>query len=493
MTGAPTCARRATRRRNASCYEQPIVELLAPGTVVADRYRLIRKRGSGGVGSVWLARDLSLDSYCGIKLIDCGQANAAELSVRAEREARSAAQLRGAHVVDVFEHGIWNGIPFIAMEFLEGEDLGERLKRVGRLSPEQTYRIVAQIARALVRAHGMGIIHRDLKPDNVFLVPGDEHEVAKLLDFGIAHHEIYSEEIKTTQAGTLIGTPCYLSPEQARGSVVDWRSDLWALGILVFECLTGRPPFASEALGELMLMIVCEPIPPMTRHNPALPSAIDGWWQQVCARDPADRFQSAKQLADSLASALAIQTKLEVPDILPSGLRALGVSTLPVGRRTGASPAQSVPIAESSSANSFGNDALVIPMQRALPFSRRWLVSAAVAAVLAIGAVSTISRANGVEILEKSPELLSRSPSALPVPRIATEPDRAGRPERRDLSPAKRAPVRRTPAPQRSSTPKAKTLRQLDPAGPKEPAGACEHEAAPAEPRKIDGVPDYGI
>jgi serine/threonine-protein kinase len=475
------------------------VDLLAPGTIIADRYQLIRKRGSGGVGSVWLAHDRSLDSFCGIKLIDVRRENAIELGVRAEREARSAAQIRCTHVVDVFEHGTWNGIPFIAMEFLEGEDLGERLKRTTRLSPELTYRIVAQVARALVRAHGIGIVHRDVKPDNVFLVPGDEQEIAKVLDFGVARHESYSPESKTTLAGSLIGTPCYLSPEQARGETIDWRSDLWALGVLVFECLTGRLPFASEALGELMLMILCEPIPPMRRFNPELPEAVDRWWERASARDPAQRFQSAKQLADALAIAVGIEPRLEIPDILPLGLRSLGVSSLPpVSLPAAAATEGRVPAVEESggwqNANSLGSQGSAFPLRRHRARHQRWLLPAGVAAVLAVVAISTISRARDMQGVKNPPALLRRSPAAaLPIPAITLAPERVLTPAKRRnaASNQKPMPVRRAPWPKRSAAQAAPPQKPAQPID-SEPARACERDAEPAR-ADVGGVPDYGI
>jgi serine/threonine protein kinase len=285
--------------------------------VVAGRYRLVRMLGSGGMGTVWLAHDLSLDSQCALKLIDDDKAASEEVRIRFEREARAAAQVRGAHVVDIFDHGEHEGVPFIAMEYLEGEDLEERLRRLGRLDAESTYRVIAHVARALVRAHSLGIVHRDLKPENIFLVQGDEHEIAKVLDFGIAKHDTYSLRDKATKTGSFLGTPFYVSPEQARGKVIDYRSDLWSLGVIAFQCLTGRPPFESEALGELMGLILYEDLPKPTERNPELPPALDEWWQRAAARDPEERFQSAKELADSLAVALGIQRILAVPHIPP--------------------------------------------------------------------------------------------------------------------------------------------------------------------------------
>jgi serine/threonine protein kinase len=292
------------------------VQPLAPGNVIAERYRLERKLGAGGMGSVWLANDLSLGSTCAIKLVDPDKAGNEEVRVRFQREARAAAQIRSANVVDVFDHGLWQDMPFIVMEHLEGEDLGARLDRQGRLDLAQTYDIVAQVARALVRAHAMGIVHRDLKPENIFLVPGDDHEIAKVLDFGIAKLDQYSLRDKTTKTGSFMGTPYYMSPEQARGKNIDWRSDLWALGVIVFQCLTGKPPFESEALGDLMGMILYDPIPKITDRDSSLPPELEAFWERACNRDRELRFQSAKELADALAQTAMLERR-EVPTLPP--------------------------------------------------------------------------------------------------------------------------------------------------------------------------------
>lgn len=287
------------------------------GVVVAGRYRLVRKLGAGGMGSVWLAHDTSLDSQLALKLIDDDKAKSDEVRLRFAREAKAAAQLRGAHVVDVFDHGDSDGTLYIAMEYLQGEDLGARLERVGRLDGAATYRIVAHVARALVRAHANGIVHRDLKPENIFLVQGDEEEIAKVLDFGIAKLDAYSLQDKATRTGSFLGTPFYVSPEQARGKSTDYRSDLWSLGIIVFQCLTGRPPFESEALGELMGLILYEDLPRLTQYNPELPATIDAWWERAAMRDRELRFQSAKEMADALGHALGLGKVISIPTIAP--------------------------------------------------------------------------------------------------------------------------------------------------------------------------------
>ena len=291
--------------------------LRAPGVTVANRYRLSRQLGVGGMGTVWLADDLLLDSRCALKLIDDDKAQSDEVRIRFAREAKVAAQLRGAHVVDVFEHGEWEATPFIAMEYLEGEDLGTRLENRGVLDAASTYRIAAHVARALARAHAFGIVHRDLKPENIFLVPGDDGEIAKVLDFGIAKHDAYSLRDKATKTGSFLGTPYYVSPEQARGKTTDHRSDLWSLGVIVFQCLTGRPPFESEALGELMGLILYEDLPKPSDVRPELSPEFDAWWEKAAKREREERFQSAKEFADSLAEALGQPATLAVPSLSP--------------------------------------------------------------------------------------------------------------------------------------------------------------------------------
>jgi serine/threonine protein kinase len=379
------------------------VQAAATGSIIADRYCLLRKLGAGGMGSVWLAHDQSLDSQCAVKLVDPEKAADEEVRIRFEREAKAAAQIRGANVVDIFDHGIWDGTPFIVMEYLEGEDLGARLDREGALGTEQTYQIVSQVARALVRAHAAGIVHRDLKPENIFLVPGDDQEVAKVLDFGIAKHEQYSLAGKTTKTGSFMGTPYYMSPEQARGRAIDWRSDLWALGVIAYQCLNGRPPFESEALGELMGMIIYDPIPPITASAPELPDALELWWQRAVSRDREQRFQSAKELADSFGEAIETSKQMAVPSIAPrmslpsfhdfDALRSISLNTppMPLADQSGrfSSPAlfadrTRVDIDEGTDAPVTRTRGSVLPELSSLPRRQRLIVLSVGGALLAV-------------------------------------------------------------------------------------------------------------
>ncbi len=279
---------------------------LRPGAVVSGRYELIGLLGTGGMGAVWKAKDCTLDAPCALKFIDESMVANDEVRARFEREAKAAAQIRSPHVVDVFEYGVWQGRPYIAMEYLDGEELAARLERVGMLDASMTYRIVAHVARALMRAHAGGIVHRDLKPENIFLVDADSGENAKVLDFGIAKHSAYSIVDKTTKTGSFLGTPYYMSPEQARGEVIDHRSDLWALAVIAFQCLAGRPPFHGDSLGTLLGQIMYEGIPRIREAAPHLPAAVEIWWTRAIERNREKRFQTAAELSDALGDALGL-------------------------------------------------------------------------------------------------------------------------------------------------------------------------------------------
>jgi serine/threonine protein kinase len=293
---------------------------LVEHAVIAGRFRLNHPIGRGGMGSVWHATHLGLDIPCAVKFIEGEYASVAEAQARFEREAKAAATLRSPHVVQILDHGVCEGTPYIAMELLEGEDLGKRLLKVGKLSPREVHGIVTQVCRALSKAHGLGIVHRDLKPDNIFLVRDDDREIAKVLDFGIAKRDQNSLQGSNTKTGAMLGTPYYMSPEQAQGTKsVDFRSDLWSLGVIVYQCATGLLPFESEALGDLLMKIIVNPLP-VPSQRAEVPPGFDAWWARASARDPARRFQSAKDFADALGLVCGVSQVSGVtdrPDVKP--------------------------------------------------------------------------------------------------------------------------------------------------------------------------------
>jgi serine/threonine protein kinase len=225
---------------------------------------------------------------------------------RFDVEAKAAASLRSRHVVQVFDNGeLADGTPFMVMEFLEGEALSRRLQRSGPQPVAECVRVMSQVARALHKAHEAGIVHRDIKPENIYLAQTNDEDafVAKVLDFGIAKVSAPGDQ-STTSTGALLGTPMFMSPEQARGmKAIDYRTDLFSLGLVAYSMLTGMPPFSGESYGDLILQICTQPLPSVRARAPWVPEAVDAWFRQACAREPEARFLSARQMGESFAAA----------------------------------------------------------------------------------------------------------------------------------------------------------------------------------------------
>jgi len=277
--------------------------------VLAGRYRLDRQLGKGGMGSVWLAEHLTLNSWVAVKLMDPAIASTVEGAERFRREAQAAASLRSAHVVQVLDYGVHENTPFLVMELLQGESLADCLEREKRLAPERALTVITQVARAIGRAHSAGIVHRDLKPDNIFLVREDDQELAKVLDFGIAKATGPRFGGTETRTGVTMGTPYYMSPEQVEGKkALDYRSDLWSLTVIACECMTGTRPFDGETYGELLLNICARPIVPPSQQGFYLPG-FDEWFAKGANRDPLLRFSAAQELATSLADVVSGRVK----------------------------------------------------------------------------------------------------------------------------------------------------------------------------------------
>jgi hypothetical protein len=270
------------------------------GTVIAGGYRLDRQLARGGMGSLWIARHLRLDVDVAIKFMTSEYAASPEARARFEREARASAQLKSPNVVQVHDYGVEGDTPYIVMELLEGEDLNARLARVGRLSIAATATLVDQVCKALRRSHEVGLVHRDLKPANIFLTTHLGEEIVKVLDFGIAKAIGPTQAGSATRTGTLIGSPHYMSPEQIRRSKqVDQRSDLWSLGVISFQCLSGRLPFSGEEFAEVLVEVCSDPIPLASSFAPDLPSEVDRLIERALTRDVEKRYQSARELADA--------------------------------------------------------------------------------------------------------------------------------------------------------------------------------------------------
>src|SRR5688572_6833298 len=257
------------------------------------------------MGAVYRAERMGWQSPVAIKLMNAMDVHDSPALARFQREARLAASLRSVHVVQVLDDGVdaTTGAPFIVMELLDGESLAERLSRVKRLRPQVVAQIITQIARALGRAHDAGLIHRDLKPDNILIVRNDDEELVKVLDFGIAKW-LAGPHAPTSGTGTLagqmLGTPAYMSPEHfANSANIDHRADLWSLGVIAFECMTGTRPFLGDTLVSLALS-VCSGKYALASSLAHVPDGFDAWFARAVAPDPAERFPSARLMAEEL-------------------------------------------------------------------------------------------------------------------------------------------------------------------------------------------------
>ncbi len=264
------------------------------------------------MAAVYEAEHLSLRKNVAVKVLAAELTASKIVSERFFREARAAASVRSPHIVDVYDSGrLEDGRPFIVMEMLEGESLYDRMARDRLISLPDTVKIVTDCAKGLLKAHSASIVHRDLKPENIFIVRGEDgQELCKLLDFGLA--KFYSplvgdeKQNRLTREGAVFGTPAYMSPEQVNGQGnVDHRSDLWALGCMAYECLTGRPVWnMDQGVAMTFAAIATEPLPIPSHMNPQIPITFDLWFKRALERDPEKRFQNAMELSDALHHAV---------------------------------------------------------------------------------------------------------------------------------------------------------------------------------------------
>ncbi len=275
------------------------------GSTLGGKYRLEKQIAEGGMASVWLGVHLALGINVAIKFMKPGLAETPDYA-SFEREARAAAQLRTEHIVRVYDHGIaHDGGPYLVMEYLAGESLGDRIDRLGALPPAEVASIVDQISRALVDAHARGIIHPDVKPENILLVDDPErpYGCAKLVDFGLARSRVNAQ---ATEGGLISGTPSYMTPEHLRAQAPPNPAlDLWGLAATAFTALTGSVPFDGDSISAIMKSICVAPLPVPSSVNAQLPPAIDAWFAKACARKPADRYATPEELARSFAAACA--------------------------------------------------------------------------------------------------------------------------------------------------------------------------------------------
>jgi eukaryotic-like serine/threonine-protein kinase len=267
---------------------------LSAGTVIGDRYEILQLLGQGGMGAVYKVRDKELDRIVALKLIRPEFAKNAEILRRFKQELILARQVTHRNVIRIFDLGQADGVKFITMDFVEGQDLRHLLLEKGKFPPDQAARIMLQICRALEAAHNEGVIHRDLKPQNIML---DANDRVHVMDFGIARSAYLPG---MTQTGALLGTPEYMSPEQARGEKLTAQSDIFSLGVIFYELLTGKSPYHSDTPLSTLWKRMHEKATPPVVVDPAIPQVLNDIVVKALEIEPEKRFASAREMAHIL-------------------------------------------------------------------------------------------------------------------------------------------------------------------------------------------------
>ncbi|HEU4706746.1 MAG TPA: protein kinase [Solirubrobacterales bacterium] len=271
------------------------------GTVLSGRYKLEAKLGSGGMSTVYLARDTTLDRPVAVKVMHREMSEQADQLERFRQEARAVAKLSHPNVVAVIDAGEDGGHPYIVFEYVEGETLKQRINRVGALDAQEALAYAIEIARGLTVAHARNMVHRDIKPQNVLI---DSEGRAKLTDFGISRQ---LEQDGMTATGRVLGTTDYVAPEQAMGHPVDQRSDIYSLGVVLYEMLVGAVPFSADSQVGVAMKHVNEELPDVQQRRPELSAAAAMVVERATAKDPAQRYQEAGEMIDDLATALEVE------------------------------------------------------------------------------------------------------------------------------------------------------------------------------------------
>ncbi|MGN6816731.1 MAG: protein kinase domain-containing protein [Solirubrobacterales bacterium] len=271
------------------------------GTVLSGRYKLEAKLGSGGMSTVYLARDTTLDRPVAVKVMHREMSEQADQLERFRQEARAVAKLSHPNVVAVIDAGEDGGHPYIVFEYVEGETLKQRINRVGALDAQEALAYAIEIARGLTVAHARRMVHRDIKPQNVLI---DSEGRAKLTDFGISRQ---LEQDGMTATGRVLGTTDYVSPEQAMGHPVDQRSDIYSLGVVLYEMLVGQVPFHADSQVGVAMKHVNEELPDVQQRRPELSAAAAMVVERATAKDSTDRYQEVSELIGDLSTALEVE------------------------------------------------------------------------------------------------------------------------------------------------------------------------------------------
>jgi serine/threonine protein kinase/formylglycine-generating enzyme required for sulfatase activity len=400
---------------------------MAPGEVgVLGPYRIVKELGKGGMGAVYLAVDTRLDRKLALKVMLPQFAADKDAKERFIREAKAVAKIGHDNVVTIYEADEREGVPYIAMQFLQGAPLDQFLKKKGSPPVAHCVRIGIEAARGLAAAHAEGLVHRDIKPANLWLEAPNGR--VKVLDFGLA--KPVGTDAELTKSGAVVGTPAYMSPEQARGLKVDHRTDIFSLGTVMYRLLTGKNPFAGENIMAVLMALGMEEPTPIRELNPNVPEAVVSFVMRMMAKKPEDRPQTALEVAQGLRAALAQQSaRGEVSTSMP-----VVVQPLPVPQPMEVSAAPESAFANLTDDEDEATEAEAVP--GAAQSERRTrgkgrLIAAVVAvllAVAAIGLILTVTKKQGAETKAEVPDGTtakgkdSKAPAKVPLDRPKTDP-----------------------------------------------------------------------
>jgi serine/threonine-protein kinase len=490
------------------------------GALLDDKYRIETFISAGGMGSVYRARHVMLGKTVAVKVIRNELVTSDEIVARFQREARAASNLNHPNIVTVHDLGqASDGTLYIAMEFIDGASLRDTIRREGPFPPARIVDILRQVAGALAAAHRKQIVHRDLKSHNLMLASDDRgRDVVKLVDFGIA--KTFDEATQLTVAGYMLGTPHYMSPEQAGGKAVDHRADIYSLGVILYEMLTGAVPFADDSLPSVLTKLATEvpPRPSVRRPGLGVSPVLEAVAMRCLEKDPGDRFQSADQFADALEGTAApagphvategtTQFAPLLPAAAPASTMLAEAATLVRPHAQGARAVSEAPAGDG------------IPIARvrsgfSLPAALNGRVAAIVAGIAAVLAIAiasgiALSRApesnqNTQERKDRSPTLTTATTAATPrsddgadatVPTTSVAPESPAVPgspnadNRRPDIPAKERSVRASATSPVASEPVGNPPRRTASAAPTLPATRDQVSSAPAQAEPVASPP----